>query len=175
MTSVKWQGEMLPVFINQQEVRQGGVLSAGLYMLFIYDLLDRLEATGKGAKIGNIDISVPTCADDVTKLSNDSEGLQFLISLCKDSSNLNGYVLHYQKSAVLKMNSIRQYPENEAWTLEAKEMPIVQETTHMGVRDSKQLSAYTELLYYHSRRLLFVLHAARYIKKNNNNKTKIGI
>ena len=114
MTSVKWQGEMSPVFINQQRVRQGGVLSADLYKLFIYDLLDRLEATGKGAKIGNIDISAPTCADDVTVLSNDSEGLQLLISLCKDSSNLNGYVLHDHKSVVLKMNSIHQYPENEA-------------------------------------------------------------
>ena len=31
------------------------------------------------------------------------------------------------------MNSIRQYPENEAWALGAKEMPIVQDTTHMGV------------------------------------------
>ena len=101
--------------------------------MFINDLLDRLEATGKEAKIGNIDISAPTSADDVTVLSNDSEGLQFLISLCKDSSNLNGYVLHDQKSVVLKMNSIRQYPDNEAWTLGAKEMPLVQDTTHMGV------------------------------------------
>ena len=94
MTSVKWQGEMSPVFINQQGVRQGGVLSADLYKLFINDLLDRLEATGKGAKIGNIDTSAPTCADDVTVLSNDPEGFQFLISLCKDSSNLNGYVFY---------------------------------------------------------------------------------
>ena len=31
MTSVKWQGEMSPVFINQQGARQGGVLSADLY------------------------------------------------------------------------------------------------------------------------------------------------
>ena len=68
MTSVKWQGEMSPVFINQQGVRQGGVLSADLYKLFINDLLDRLEATGKGAKIWNIDISAPTCADDVRVL-----------------------------------------------------------------------------------------------------------
>ena len=46
MTFVKWQGEMSPVFFNQQGVRQGGVLSADLYKLFINDLLDRLEATG---------------------------------------------------------------------------------------------------------------------------------
>lgn len=124
---------MTPVFIKQQGVGQGEILSADFYKLFINDLLDRLEATGKGAKSGNIDISAPTCADDVTVLSNDSDGLQFVISICKDSSNLNGYVLHDQKSVVLKTNSICQYPDNEAWTLRAKEMPIVQDNTRMGV------------------------------------------
>ncbi|MEW8548000.1 MAG: reverse transcriptase domain-containing protein [Candidatus Thiodiazotropha sp.] len=133
MTSVKWQGEMSPMFTNEQGVRQGGVLSADLYKLFINDLLDRLEATEKGARIGNINISAPTCADDVTVLSNDPESLQFLISICKDSSCLNGYVLHDLKSVVLQMNSIPKYPDGESWVLGANEMPVVQNTTHMGI------------------------------------------
>lgn len=72
-TSVKWQGHFSPTFINQQGVRQGGVLSAVLYKLYNNDLLDRIQRSQKGATIGDIPIQAPTCAHDVTFLSNDPE------------------------------------------------------------------------------------------------------
>ena len=58
---------------------------------------------------------------------------QFNNSNTMDYSDMDGYVLQDQKSVVLKMNSIRNYPESEAWKLGSKEMPVVDSTTHMGI------------------------------------------
>ena len=94
LTSVKWQGEILETFVNQQGVHQVGVLSADLYKLYNNDSLDRIQFTKKGAKVGDIYVQVPACAVDITVLSNEASDLQFLVGVCKDSSNMEGYVLH---------------------------------------------------------------------------------
>ena len=78
-------------------------------------------------------VQAPACADDVTVLSDEPNELQFLVNICKDTSNLEGFTLHESKSVVLKKNTIRQYPENESWELGEKKMPVVDNTTHMGI------------------------------------------
>lgn len=70
MTSVKWQNQISPAYVYQQGVRQGGELSADLYKVYNNDLLDRIQTAGVGATIGDIDIQAPTCADDITLMSN---------------------------------------------------------------------------------------------------------
>ena len=65
-TAVKWQGQLSSTYTNQQGVRQGGVLSADLFKVYDNGLLDRIQISGKGAKIGDIGIQAPACADDVT-------------------------------------------------------------------------------------------------------------
>ena len=133
LTSVKWQGELSPTYVNQQGVRQGGVLSADLYKVYNNGTLDRIVDSGKGATITSIGIPAPTCAGDMTLMSDDSCGLQFMIDICKDSSELDGYTLQEIKSVVVMMDSIKTYPEIESWTLGSKNMPIVENTTHMGI------------------------------------------
>ena len=71
-------------------MRQGGVLSADMYKVYNNDSLDRIVESGKGASIGTIRISAPTCADDVTVLSEEPCGLQSVINISKDSSQLDG-------------------------------------------------------------------------------------
>ena len=133
VTSMKWRGETSESFVNEQGVRQGGVLSADLYKVYNNDSLDRIQLTGIGARLGDILVQAPACADDVTVLSDEPNELQFLVNICKDTSNLEGFTLHESKSVVLKKNTIRQYPENESWELGEKKMPVVDNTTHMGI------------------------------------------
>ncbi len=83
VTSVKWRNKLSDPYVNQQGVRQGGVLSADLYKVYINELLDRLTNTGIGASVGNITIPAPTCADDVTLISSDPNELQRLININK--------------------------------------------------------------------------------------------
>ena len=133
VTSVKWKDEMSETYINEQGVRQGSVLSADLYKVYNNDSLDRIQHTGIGARIGDILIQAPACADDVTVLSDEPNELQFLVNICKDTSNLEGFALHDTKSVILRKDSVKHYPENESWKLGNKEMPVVDSTTHMGI------------------------------------------
>ncbi|MES9904479.1 MAG: reverse transcriptase domain-containing protein [Sedimenticola sp.] len=133
-TAVKWRNKLSDPYINQQGVRQGGVLSADLYKVYINELLDRLSNTGIGATIGNITVPAPTCADDVTLISSDPNELQRLINITKDYSFMEGYQLQEVKSVILRVKtSKREYNDNESWTLGDKHMPIVDSTTHMGI------------------------------------------
>ena len=76
ITAVKWRNKLSSTYINQQGVRQGGVLSADLYKLYNNAQLHRIQEAGKCARIGGIELQAPACADDVTVLSNDPESLQ---------------------------------------------------------------------------------------------------
>ena len=49
----------------QQGVRQGGILSTDMYKVFINKLLDRLDVTMMGMRIGGINCVALTFAYDV--------------------------------------------------------------------------------------------------------------
>ena len=132
-TAVKWQRQLSSTYKNQQGVCHGGVLSATLFKVYNNRLLDRIQISGKGARIGSIGIQAPTCADDMTILTNDASSLQFLDDTCKDSSDMDGYILQEIKSVVMKKDSVKNYPEGETWQIGEREMPVVENTTHMGI------------------------------------------
>lgn len=133
LTSVKWQGQISSTYVNQQGVRQGGILSADLFKVYNNGTLYRIDSSGKGATIGEIGVQAPTCADDMSLLSNSSCGLQSLIHICDDTSKMDGYINQEVKSVIMKMDSIKDYPEDESWKLGSKDMPVVTSTTHMGI------------------------------------------
>ena len=81
LTSVRWQGQISPTFVNQQGVRQGGVLGADLFKIYNNGTLCRIDDSGKGATIVQIGLPAPMCADDMAMLSNTSCGLQSLIHM----------------------------------------------------------------------------------------------
>ena len=72
----------------------------------------------------------------MTVLTNDAYSLQFIVNIRKGSSEKDGYILQEVKSVVMKMDSIKNYPENEKWHIGDKEMPVVESTTHMGISRS---------------------------------------
>ena len=82
-------------------------VSTVLFKVYDNGLLDRVQQSGRGAKIGKIGIEAPTCASDTTYLSNDAESLQFLINISKDSRDIDGYILQQIKSVALKMDNIK--------------------------------------------------------------------
>ena len=133
LTSVKWQGQISPTYVNQKGVRQGGILSADLFKVYNNGTLERIDDSGDGATIGDVGVQAPTCADDLTVMSNTVNGLQSLIYICDDTSQMDGYENQEVKSVIMKMDSVKEYPENETWTLNSKNMSVVECTTHMGI------------------------------------------
>ena len=143
VSAVKWEGGLSETFVVTQGVRQGGILSADLYKLYINDLLNRLQNSRVGGKIGHIDCSAPTCADDMTNLSNTPNDLQVLCNIAHDYSTMEQYMLQPTKSVVLPVTTQKKSKsstvyQTEKWTLGDADMPIVDSATHVGlVRSSK--------------------------------------
>ena len=57
-------------FPVKQGVRQGGVLSTFLYLVFVNDLLEEIQTCHKGSCIGTLDCNCPAYADDMAYLAN---------------------------------------------------------------------------------------------------------
>ena len=45
-TAVKWRGQMTSAYTNYQGVRQGGLISADMYNVYVNGLLDRIVNSG---------------------------------------------------------------------------------------------------------------------------------
>ena len=72
-------GHESSAFEVTQAVRQSGILSADLYKIYVNPLLDRLNHTGMGAKIGTIICNTSALADDITRNSfNEMEAQVFI-------------------------------------------------------------------------------------------------
>ncbi|KAK3098648.1 hypothetical protein FSP39_021572 [Pinctada imbricata] len=131
---VKWMGNTSDEFIIEQGVRQGGILSADLYKVYINQLLDRLYYCGFGAKIGDIICNAPTCADDLSTLGDSTQELQMLCSIANDYSKMERYELQPKKSVVLPhLKKRSKTTDTPVIFLGDQQMPVVDKTTHVGV------------------------------------------
>ena len=119
--------------------RQGGVLSTDFYKVYVDPYLDRVTNLMIGGIVGEIPCPIPTCADDMTELSDSKEELQTLVDEGDDYSTLERYLLQPVKSVVMPVPGRGKKPVDTGdfvWTINGKPMPIVQETTHMGIKRS---------------------------------------
>ncbi len=132
---IKWDGQLSEEFQILQGVRQGGLTSTLEYKHFIDPLLWTLEKSGMGASFGSIDLSAPTCADDVALLAFEPGNLQVMLHLAHSYSQQEGYKLQPKKCAVVMYGHAakHQYP----WTLGSTPIPVLESTKHIGIeRDS---------------------------------------
>ena len=143
VSAIKWEGQMSTPFKVTQGVRQGGILSADLYKVYVNDLLDRMLHSNIGGHIGNIPCNAPTCADDMSSLSDNISELQVLCNMAHDYSKKEHYQLQATKSVVLPVNS---KPRRQKSTLDEPyscklgdtDMPVVNEAIHVGVKRSSK-------------------------------------
>ena len=137
---VKWNGLLSEPFEILQGVRQGGILSADEYKLYVNDLLLTLEGTSHGARIGNITCAAPTCADDVALMAHTREDLQCMLDICHNYSRMERYQLQPTKSMVMIFNPktpTEVLQENSPFTLGEDQVPVVSKATHIGlIRDT---------------------------------------
>ena len=134
-SAVKWEGQISSKFEVTQGVRQGGILSTDLYKLYINPLLDRLEQSGLGCKIGNVLCNVTACADDVALISQKATDMQSQINMSNDFAEMEGYKLQPQKSVAIRIkpSSTRKISERHQYTLGDGIMPNVEKAVHLGV------------------------------------------
>jgi len=128
-TSVKWASNISETFSVSQGIRQGGIMSADLYKIYIDPLLHRLHTSGIGTRIGDVECPASACADDVTLNSCDPVSTQILMDIAYDFSVKQRYKLQPEKTVILSTEK----NVTQTYTLGTKEIDIVKEATHLGI------------------------------------------
>ena len=140
-TKIKWNGQLSESFNIEQGVRQGGTLSADLYKIYINQLLNLLEDSNLGGKIGSISCCAPTCADDIALVSDNPYNLQATVNIASDYSKREGYHLQPTKSVILPVKTSNRLFDNIDLDLNGELMPVVDKTPHIGIQRAFKDSA----------------------------------
>ena len=95
-------------------------------------LLHRLNNSGLGVKIGDVECCATACADAITINSNNEVEAQILVNMATDYSSKEQYKIQPEKSVVIDMGSTKTKGERSTnFKIHDKELPIVNTTTHL--------------------------------------------
>ncbi|CAC5426741.1 unnamed protein product [Mytilus coruscus] len=132
---IKWSTEISEKFPVLQGVKQGGLLSADLYKMYIEDLLNTFESTTSGCEIGETLINAVACADDVAIVSENPHDLQYLVNIAAQYSEDHHYLLQPLKSVLLQVQpSNRKKPEDPVCiSINNNTMPVTDRSPHLGI------------------------------------------
>ena len=137
MTSrVKMANSLSRAIREGQGVRQGGIPSTELFKSRGHQALDDLERSGQGFAIGLVDVSSPTCADDMTLLANSTIGLQRLLTIAEVDATMERYQFSKTKSKVMvfgKPSHTKMWHDDPTWTLNGENLGVAQEEVHLGL------------------------------------------
>ncbi len=124
-------------FKVQQSVRQGGVLSPWLYMLYINDMITELRHSGHGAYVDNIYCGVVAQADDIALIALSPASLQKMLQVCYQYSCNWRFLYNALKTKVMVYGETKKVnernSENRAWFLGNVKIPEVTNSKHVGI------------------------------------------
>ncbi len=128
-------------FTVQQGTRQGGVISPFLFLLFIDELLGKLESSGVGYSVGANNCCCPTVADDMVLASLSKQGLDAMMQMCYEYSIKWRYVYNPGKSAVIVFNESANHfmTQSRTWNLGSAYVMEKIKYNHLGVLCHKYL------------------------------------
>lgn len=133
-SKVNWKGKLGESFSVLQGTRQGGIISPDLYKIYINDLLKMVEDSEFGMNIGDICITIPTVADDVTLLSTSPDDMKFLMATAKDYADDEKYGLNANKTQIANLTNFE--PICTEWTLGSDTVHTSSRITHLGIEYS---------------------------------------
>ena len=147
---VNWGGELSKPFVEQQGVRQGGIISPSAYKMFLNPLLDLYSSNSLGLQIGNVYLGSPACADDLLFLAKTATELQEMIFVQEFYANAERYDVSDTKTKVFIANSVvsnETWNENSTFVLNGRKVEVVEECVHLGItRDSKSRSGHAKTI-----------------------------
>ena len=98
---VKWNGAYSESFNVSNGVRQGGIISPLLFIMYIDELIYKLKLMGIGCHIGRYFCGLLGFADDIMLLCPTLDGLRKMIRVCEDYANDHSILFNGSKSKLL--------------------------------------------------------------------------
>ncbi|XP_063442173.1 uncharacterized protein LOC134722482 [Mytilus trossulus] len=129
-TQVKSQGCISQAFTNEQGVKQGGILSANFYKSYNKNILDTLEATNIGFKIGTNYLGCPTCADDIMLCATSEQDASTQLRIIESCTKNDRVKINSKKTEILLINK-----KSKEFNLELFNEKISEKQTikHLGI------------------------------------------
>jgi hypothetical protein len=129
-------------FTVSEGIRQVGVLSGLLYLVFINDLLVELEQCNCRTGIFHINACASSLADDVSCISTSPKTLQCMLDVCNEYSRKWCFRFNAKKSYILQF-SLNPREKNLIynWHIGDDKIPSSDNCCHLGIEGS--LSKYT--------------------------------
>ena len=117
-----------------QGVRQGGVTSTLLYLVFVNDLLCELETTNIGFGILDVTSNCPTLADDVMCIALSPNSLQSMLDVAYRYSKRWRFDFNAEKSCILCFRARgNRLPQQLTWSLGDVIVPCKDSYNHLGI------------------------------------------
>ncbi|OOZ37539.1 RNA-directed DNA polymerase, partial [Solemya elarraichensis gill symbiont] len=125
----------------ERGVRQGGVLSTFLYLLYMNDLSLALETSGFGMKLGHITCSNPTLADDTVLIARSPVLLQRMLDICFAYSTDWKFQYNPTKCSIVIFGMNKTYKSNFDFRLGNAPLKLATEQDHLGMVVSDKLTS----------------------------------
>ena len=103
--------------------------SAPVYKSYTNHLLNNLQKHHLGHRIGTVNVSAPTCADDIAILSNSHHDSQAAINIVEDYAASHRYTINASKNAAVSFNSCINVPLE----IGNCKIPYAETAVHLGI------------------------------------------
>jgi hypothetical protein len=120
------------VFRWQCGVRQGGILSQHLSVVYLDDLIKNVAKSNLGCHIRYACCSILVYADDILLLAPSVTALQELLLLCNNEINELGLQLNCKKSVCIRIGKRFDYRCAKLFTCTGNELEWVSQTRYLG-------------------------------------------
>ena len=121
-------------FLVSEGVRQGGVLSGLLYLVFINDLLYDLEKCNTKTGVFQINSCCPSLADDISCISTSPLSLQRMLDVCNQYSCKWRFLFNAKKSSIVQFSvNSREVNLDYSWTIGRDTIPASSTYSHLGI------------------------------------------
>ena len=115
-------------------MRQGGVLSTFLYLVYINDLIVKIEQSSLHTGILNILSNCPSLADDLSCIGLTPLSLQNMLNIALVYSRKWRFKFNAQKSCILKFRAKGNRADQDyEWTLGDDVVPCLDVCNHLGI------------------------------------------
>ena len=154
--AVAWKDRLSRWFPVQQGVRQGGILSPLLYLVYIDGLIQQLRKSGAGCRVLCRYTGTLVLADDVVLIANRAEELQSMLQTVYKYTKQWHYDINPTKSAVVICNPGKR-TANTQWNFGPNTIPVQTSHPHLGILRSSARSDHTHQIFQTGNRSLYSL------------------